>query len=236
MILIFLYALSVGSYPRDILFSDEISTNGLSNLETIDSPIGETRSSVQEKELPSLFKEIIPLLSEIGDVAIAPAVEEEVADIPVEFIFFFRKAKGKIQARVDFVYGEVIYSTDPKHEVSTEQAFQVLRDTVEEKRVLDLFRMYRYQKNETGYERPLPSGEELYAFFRTELSVFRQFGEVRLGRKLQELYLDAHKHQPKIEVTETGSWLDIRFDVTGIEEQEIDHVLQSLLRNDAFIH
>lgn len=95
MILIFLYALSVGSYPRDILFSDEISTNGLSNLETIDSPIGETRSSVQEKELPSLFKEIIPLLSEIGDVAIAPAVEEEVADIPVEFIFFFRKAKGK---------------------------------------------------------------------------------------------------------------------------------------------
>ena len=152
----------------------------------------------------------------------------------IEFIFFFRKAKGKIQARVDFVYGEVIYSTDPKHEVSTEQAFQVLRDTVEEKRVLDLFRMYRYQKNETGYERPLPSGEELYAFFRTELSVFRQFGEVRLGRKLRELYLDAHKHQPKIEVTETGSWLDIRFDVTGIEEQEIDHVLQSLLRNDAF--
>lgn len=188
----------------------------------------------KKKELPSLFKEIIPLLSEIGDVAIAPAVEEEVADIPVEFIFFFRKAKGKIQARVDFVYGEVIYSTDPKHEVSTEQAFQVLRDTVEEKRVLDLFRMYRYQKNETGYERPLPSGEELYAFFRTELSVFRQFGEVRLGRKLRELYLDAHKHQPKIEVTETGSWLDIRFDVTGIEEQEIDHVLQSLLRNDAF--
>ena len=109
----------------------------------------------------------------IGDVAIAFEVEKEVADIPVKFIFFFPKSQRKIQARVDFVYGEVIYSTDPKHEVSANQDFQVLRDRAEEKRVLDLFRMYRYQKNETGYERPLPSGEELYAFFRTELSVFR---------------------------------------------------------------
>ena len=31
------------------------------------------------------------------------------------------------------------------------------------------------------------------------------------------------------------SWLDIRFDVTGIDETEIDAVLTSLLRNDAFI-
>ena len=49
----------------------------------------------KKKELPALFKEIIPLLSEIGDVVVASEVEKEVADIPVEFIFFFRKAKGK---------------------------------------------------------------------------------------------------------------------------------------------
>lgn len=55
-----------------------------------------------------------------------------------------------------------------------------------------------------------------------------------MGKKLRELYLDAHRHQPKIEVEETSSWLDIRFDVTGIEEQEINQVLQSLLQNDAF--
>ncbi len=48
------------------------------------------------------------------------------------------------------------------------------------------------------------------------------------------MYLDAQRHQPKIEVEETSSWLDIRFDVTGINEHEIDQVLQSLLRNDAF--
>ena len=187
-----------------------------------------------KQELSSLFKEIIPLLSEIGQVSIADEVKAEVADVPVEFIFFFRKSKGKIQARVDFVYDEVVFSTDKKHEVIAENASEVLRDKAQEQRVLDLFKMYRYQRNDTGYERLLPTGEELYTFFRTELAVFRQFGEVRLGKKLRELYLDAHRHQPKIEVEETSSWLDIRFDVTGIEEQEINQVLQSLLRNDSF--
>ena len=55
-----------------------------------------------------------------------------------------------------------------------------------------------------------------------------------MGRKLRELYLDAQHHQPTIEA-EGDSWLDIRFDVTGIDETEIDAVLTSLLRNDAFI-
>ena len=161
-------------------------------------------------------------------------MKAEVTDIPVDFVFYFRKSKGKIQTRVDFVYDKVIFSTDAKHEVSAGDSLEVLRDKAQEQRVLDLFKMYRYRKNETGYERALPSGEELYAFFRTELAVFRQFGEVRLGKKLRELYLDAQRHQPKIEVEETSSWLDIRFDVTGINEHEIDQVLQSLLRNDAF--
>ncbi len=188
----------------------------------------------EKKELSSLFKEIIPLLSKIGEVEVADEVKGEVTDIPVEFVFYFRKSKGKIQARIDFVYDEVIFSTDKKHEVIANDSSEILRDNAQEQRVLNLFKLYRYKKNETGYERILPSGEELYAFFRTELAVFRQFGEVRLGKKLRELYLDAQRHQPKIEVEETSSWLDIRFDVTGINEHEIDQVLQSLLRNDAF--
>lgn len=187
-----------------------------------------------KKELSSLFKEILPFLSEIGEVDVANEVKAEVEDIPVKFVFVFKKLKGNIQARVDFVYGDVIYSTDQRHENTQDQTTEILRDKAQEERVLDLFRMYRYRKNETGYERILPEKEELYAFFRTELAVFRQFGEVRIGKKLRELYLDAQKHQPKIDVEETGSWLDIRFDVTGINEQEIDSVLQSLLRNDAF--
>ena len=71
-------------------------------------------------------------------------------------------------------------------------------------------------------------------FFTREIPLLRQLGEVRIGKKLRELYLDAQQHRPTIEIEENGSWLDIHFDVSGIAESEIDAVLRSLLQADRF--
>lgn len=80
----------------------------------------------------------------------------------------------------------------------------------------------------------LPAGEQLYTFFTREIPVLRQLGEVRIGKKLQELYLDAQHHRPEIVIEENGSWLDIKFDVSGIQESEINEVLRSLLQSAQF--
>src|SRR5699024_1543014 len=54
-----------------------------------------------------------------------------------------------------------------------------------------------------------------------------------MGKKLRELYLDKEQ-EPKIQVDRSDSWLDVTFDISGINQSEIDDVLQSLLNNDAF--
>ncbi len=95
MILIFSLCIISGGLSRDILFSNEASTNSLSNLKQLIRRLEKPEVVFKKKELPALFKEIIPLLSEIGDVVVASEVEKEVADIPVEFIFFFEKPKEK---------------------------------------------------------------------------------------------------------------------------------------------
>lgn len=64
--------------------------------------------------------------------------------------------------------------------------------------------------------------------------MLRQLGEVRIGKKLRELYLDAQHHRPEIVIEENGSWLDIKFDVSGIQESEINDVLRSLLQSAQF--
>ena len=92
----------------------------------------------------------------------------------------------------------------------------------------------KYQKSTKNWFKALPEGEELFAFFTREIPLLRQLGEVRIGKKLRELYLDAQQHRPTIEIEENGSWLDIHFDVSGIAESEIDAVLRSLLQADRF--
>ncbi|MFQ7235708.1 MAG: SNF2-related protein, partial [Enterococcus hulanensis] len=76
--------------------------------------------------------------------------------------------------------------------------------------------------------------DNLYYFFKVEVEEFRRYAEVRMGKKLRQLFLDGEEFQPTLEVNQEGSWLDIKFDVTGIKDNEIDQVLNSLLRKDRF--
>ena len=181
----------------------------------------EEPSIIYEKETVSdLFSEVLPLLEKIGRVSVEESVEELVVHHPLKAVFIFKKIKGRINARIDYHYGEVIFSTNPKYAQLPEVNQEIVRDKAKETAIKQQFQQFAYQQTTTGFEKVLPAGESLYYFFKAEVPAFRQLGEVRMGRKLRELYLDAQHHQPTIEVAEGDSWLDIRFDVTGIDETE----------------
>ncbi|GGC77282.1 DEAD/DEAH box helicase [Enterococcus wangshanyuanii] len=215
------------------LFTSEqesIYTTLLQLLKRIEKP-----EIIYEKhELSDLFGSVVPLLEKIGTVSVSDEVSGEVVYHSLETIFIFRKIKGMIKVRVDFTYGDVVFSTDEMHSVASGANQEVIRDGKKEQEILEQLSTFGYQKSVDAYEKPLPAGERLYYFFKAEIPAFRQLGEVRMGKKLRELFLDAQHHQPMIEVSDSDSWLDVRFDISGIREQEIDEVLSSLLRNDRF--
>jgi SNF2 family DNA or RNA helicase len=188
----------------------------------------------EKASVTDLFSSVVPLLKKIGSVTVSEEVEQEVVTYPLETMFIFRKIKGMIKVRVDFTYGSVVFSTDKKHSVPSANGQEVVRNIKKEQKVLEQLQTFGYQLTEDGYEKKLPAGERLYYFFKAEIPAFRRLGDVRMGNKLRELFLDADQHQPQIAVSDSDSWLDVRFDITGIDEHEIDAVLASLLRNDRF--
>jgi SNF2 family DNA or RNA helicase len=188
----------------------------------------------QKAAVSDLFSEVLPLLEKIGQVIIADEVKEKVSHHPLTAVFVFKKQKGTINVRVDYQYGATVFSTDDRHSVIPHQEQEIVRDTQKENQILQHLKRLGYQTIANGFEKTLPKGEALYYFFKAEIPAFRKLGEVKMGRKLRELFLDAQQHQPKIEVSQEDSWLDVRFDITGIAEDEVDAVLNSLLRNDAF--
>ena len=187
-----------------------------------------------KEELSILFKQVLPFLSKIGQLSISEEVYHYISDAELQVIFYLRKRQGNIDVRVDYVYGDVTYSSDEKQQVLPENHAEVLRDYKTEQRVDKLLQNLQFIKNTTGWQKPLPIGEALYRFFTRELGYMRQLGEIRMGKKLRERYIDGKQLQPQIEVSHSGSWLDVSFDITGIQTNEIDAVLQSLLQNDQF--
>lgn len=188
----------------------------------------------EQRQLPALFRNVLPFLRKIGQVTIEPEVSQLMKEEPLRAVVVFRKIKGMIRGEAEFHYGDAYFSTNEAHQPKLPENVEILRDFKKEKAIMDLFQQFRYTQIDTGFEKKIPVKENLYYFFRFEVEEFRKLAEVKMGKKLRQLYLDGDEYEPKIEVDQSGSWLDIRFDISGINDSEIDHVLDSLLRNDRF--
>lgn len=196
----------------------------------LDAPVVQFEKS----ELATLFERVLPALRKIGKVEVDKEIHQFILDAPLQLIFYLRKKQGKIQLRLDANYGEVTFSSDQQHEIIPKNAPEILRDRRMERRAKQLILSLGFSENETGWEKVLPKKEALYQFFTHELAALRALGELKMGRKLRELYLTPSAHPVEVQVTNTGSWLDIHFDVTGIAENEVDALLESLVANETF--
>ncbi len=188
----------------------------------------------QQNQLSPLFSEVFPFLRKIGRVIVADEVSAIIKSDPLKSVVIFRKIKGSIRVEVEFHYGNTHFTTNEAHQPVLPDNVEILRDRKKEQQLLKLFEKFHYQPIETGFEKTIPTQDGLYHFFRVEVNAFRLLAEVKMGKKLRQLFLDGQEFQPTLEVDQKGSWLDIRFDVTGIDDSEIDNVLSSLLRKDKF--
>lgn len=187
-----------------------------------------------KSELSVLFKQVLPLLRELGEVTVSEEVYQYISEQPLKMKFVLRRKQGKIQVQLDFQYGETIFSTNPKQQQIPQDHPEIMRDYQKEERARHLLQRFGFTANDTGFAKEIPTGSQLFDFFTKEVPALQQLGEVLMGKKLRELYLDGASHTPRLTVDQEGSWLDVRFDISGIADQEIDAVLASLLRDDRF--
>ncbi|KXT84732.1 SWF/SNF family helicase [Streptococcus sp. DD11] len=80
-------------------------------------------------------------------------------------------------------------------------------------------------------QRPPLRPEEIYHFFSAVIPRFEALGQVSLSEELQAL---SHVEQPAISINMTGGLLEIGFDFAGIDQSEIDAVLDSLFGEQDF--
>ncbi|MFD2729754.1 SNF2 helicase associated domain-containing protein [Enterococcus camelliae] len=214
-----------------------LSDQQLANYSTIEQLIKRLPSpqiTYSDEHFSSLFRQVLPVLRTIGQVKVADEVADLITEAPLVVTFYLRKKRGMIDAKVHFQYGDWVFATNPAESVVPAHQQQILRDLETEQAVATLLGTLGFQKEETSWQRPIPTGEALYRFFRADIPALQQFGSVKIGQKLRELYLDEQFLQADVLVDEESSWLSIRFDVTGIKEHEIDAMLHSLMQHDQF--
>lgn len=182
-------------------------------------------------EASQLFAQVLPVLNQIGTVTIAASLKDQLLIAPLQTRFHFRRGNEKILLRVDFKYGDVIFSTDAKKSVAS--SLPVIRQINQEEKVLRQVQQLGFKKNLQGYEKTLPQGAGLFRFFKEELPRLQKFGKVLMGSQLRSLFVN--QGAPQLTVTrEADSWLAVHFDITGIPQGEVAQVVQAILKNENY--
>lgn len=187
-----------------------------------------------EQEVSSLFSYVLPQLAILSDFDLPESLDHEVIRESLKAHLFFEKHHTLLKVRAEFHYGKYIFSNDPTTESTYGEEGAVLRDKVQEERLILLLRHFGYGTYGVDYNKVFPDHYERYRFFTTEIPTFETYATVHLSPEIERLYLNPETHQPRANITENGSWFDIEFDISSVDESEVNDVLLSLIKNESY--
>ena len=199
-------------------------------LKRLDKP----EISFNKDNVGDLFSYILPNLDAIADIYVSDDLQSEMIRVPLRSKIWMEEVDGILEARLDYVYGDVIFSSNDTHTTTTGKEARVIRNQVQEKRIEKLLQHFGYAKRQKAFIKQLPKEQELFAFIREEVPTIRKYAEVGIAPNVAQLFLNTSDYQPRVSVKEDGSWLDIQFDISNIEETEINDVLVSLMKQQDY--
>ncbi|AQP53503.1 hypothetical protein CBF34_00100 [Vagococcus penaei] len=187
-----------------------------------------------EKTVGGLFSYIIPNLESIATVKMSDTLTSEMIRFPLETKLSIDSKRGQLQVRVDFIYGEYVFSSDSDYSTTDAKQGRVVRNQVRETQIEKLLEHFGYTKRGLSYMKNMPNGERLYQFFKNEIPLFQRYATVELSDALNHLFVEPEEYQPKISILDEGSWLDINFDISNIGDEEVNDVLISLMKHQEY--
>lgn len=187
--------------------------------------------AIEETEVSDLLTYVIPLLKQIGSVQFSEELERTIIDEPLAVSIRFQGPPQRIKGEVLFKYGDTVLR---QNRGSDEEGQFLIRDTVAEERVLQVLENLEFNIIENQLAFPASKDVDLFSFLYRKVPVLRRYAEVELSPDLQNLIVENPAVATSVKRRSRDSFLDIRFDVGGISENEIDRLLSSLRKNDPF--
>lgn len=192
------------------------------------------RIDIQQEDMPDFTAYVLPMLSKLAPVHMSEEVESTFIHEPLKTCIYFTYKKEELHAVVEFNYRHMVLSTDPKENQLPEDKVQVIRDSKKEIQTLNLLNELGYKRQETDYTKRLVKDEKFYQFFTQEIPLLEEAAEVYINDSLDSIFLDQIDPDTNVDIQQEGGLLDIRFDIKGISNEEVNQVLQSLMERKNF--
>lgn len=203
-------------------------------------PVIEQLFSVQEmKELPiakeqadQFISEVIPSLKRVGHVHVSEDVASEIVQFPLVAKLYLDMQDGIITGDLTYHYGsEVIDPFNPNAKVKD---VIIIRDVERERKIMALIEHVNFHFN-GKFLYIEPDEETLYEFLYHMLPILDDYVELFLTSHLRNMMFEERvRPHTSIRIDSETNLLEIGFEMDGIDEEEIDHILKAVIEKKRY--
>lgn len=180
-----------------------------------------------------LFSEVLPILKETSDIKVEREVKEDLIDVPLEAKVYLQLKEGAISCELQYNYGA--YKINPFVEQEIEKDKIIIRDMQQEREVMNLIEQANFHFNGTDLYLPAHDDERVYRLLHVILPQLEEIAQIFVASDVRRLIVeDPIVPTTTVDVQEGTNLLEIGFDISGVDETEVQELLRAVIERKKF--
>ncbi|WP_138420707.1 DEAD/DEAH box helicase [Aquibacillus sediminis] len=181
-------------------------------------------------KINAFINKVVPMLEKVGNVQYTKNSKKKITITNVKPKIYLDENNNSLTAEVEFHYGDKVVK--PYQDLPLD-AEAIKRDTTKE---LELIKQIEY----AGFyylnqKFQLFKYELIFSFLHDVLPVLHQQADIYISEQVQAMMAQSEIDlSSSIDLQENSGMLDIRFDMEGITDSEVQHVLEALMEKKRY--
>lgn len=179
------------------------------------------------------FSESLPQMKQFAEVKLAENIEDEIAEYPLSAKLYLEEKDDMIVGNLAYHYGP--YEIDPFIGMAEDTRVILVRDVAQEEKIMYFIEQSNFHYNGKELYMSLSDDEEVFEFLYKFLPELDKYVELFLTSSIRSRMLEREPlPTTHVDVNENSSLLDISFDISGINENEVSEVLQAVMEKKRY--
>ncbi|MFT8872188.1 MAG: DEAD/DEAH box helicase [Sporolactobacillus sp.] len=189
---------------------------------------------IGKRQIEPFLSTVAPELRQVGDLNIAEQVSARMTAHPLHAKVLVDREADDLSVQLEYHYGQTVVKPFEQGQDARKTGDQiVVRDAQKEQQIMELLESASLH---VSGRRVYASGEEaIYSFLFVTLPQLDELADVLLTNPVRTLMLpEQNAPFAAIEVDAGHHWLDVHFQLDGIEEADIQQVLRALVEKKRY--
>ena len=187
---------------------------------------------IADEQIEPFISQAIPIIEKSAQLDISDKVTDKIVKLPLQAKVYVDLTNELLSVVVEFHYGD--YKINPFQQVSQPKAGPIImREVDKEQVIMDVVESspLKFNVNKLYTEKE----DEIFEFLYENLPSLEGKAEIFLTNAVRSLLLH-EKPAPmtNIEVNSSGNLLEIKFDIEGIDREQIQSIMQSVVEKKRY--